>query len=209
MKSIKAGGGFPVFECGVLLVGAPHLFADALVRNHFIRRLAQDSRARDCELAHHRVELALDADRPAEQAIFFKIARRVRHHSKNVGVAVLVEDFTRAVACTSRIAIVDAGHGSLPDLDLLACRLLDGSSIRTVSGSLRLSNCLRGLANQPRLRTRNQVSIAFSSIRKFANLVTRESKCRRITIRPWHGRYSLSGDSIKANTRRGVFRVEL
>src|SRR5258707_15784142 len=53
----------------------------------------------------------------------------------------------------------------------------------------------------------NQVSIAFSSIRKFANLVTSESKCRRITIRPWHGRYSLSGDSIKANTRRGVFRV--
>src|SRR5712671_4316457 len=40
-----------------------------------------------------------------------------------------------------------------------------------------------------------QVSIAFSSTKKFANLVTRESKCRRITIRPWHGRYSLSGDS--------------
>src|SRR6266852_5110500 len=30
-----------------------------------------------------------------------------------------------------------------------------------------------------------------------ANLVTRESKCRRITVRPWRGRCSLSGDSIK------------
>jgi len=30
-----------------------------------------------------------------------------------------------------------------------------------------------------------------------ANLVTRETKCRRITVRPWHGRYSLSGDSSK------------
>jgi hypothetical protein len=29
-----------------------------------------------------------------------------------------------------------------------------------------------------------------------ANLVTSESKCRRITVRPWHGRYSPSGDSI-------------
>src|SRR5437870_2256901 len=29
----------------------------------------------------------------------------------------------------------------------------------------------------------------------FANLVTRESKCRRITVRPWHGRCSPSGDS--------------
>ena len=33
-------------------------------------------------------------------------------------------------------------------------------------------------------------------------------KCRRIAVRTWHGRYSLSGDSIKANTRRGVFRVK-
>jgi hypothetical protein len=42
-----------------------------------------------------------------------------------------------------------------------------------------------------------------------ANLVTRESKCRRIAIRFSHGRCSLSGDSIKANTRRGVFRVKI
>src|ERR1700674_951299 len=32
---------------------------------------------------------------------------------------------------------------------------------------------------------------------RFANLVTRESKCRRITVRPWHRRCSLSGDSSK------------
>jgi hypothetical protein len=44
---------------------------------------------------------------------------------------------------------------------------------------------------------------------KFSNLVTRESNCRRITNRLWRGRYSLSWDSSKANTRRGVFRVKL
>src|ERR1700676_4474685 len=32
---------------------------------------------------------------------------------------------------------------------------------------------------------------------RFANLVTRESKCRRITVRPWQRRCSLSGDSSK------------
>jgi hypothetical protein len=36
-----------------------------------------------------------------------------------------------------------------------------------------------------------------------------EPKCRRIAVQTWHGRYSLSGDSIKANTRRGVFRVKI
>ena len=40
---------------------------------------------------------------------------------------------------------------------------------------------------------------------RFANLVTRESKCRRITVRPWHGRCSLSGDSNQGEySSRGV-----
>lgn len=38
--------------------------------------------------------------------------------------------------------------------------------------------------------------------------VTRESKYCLITIRPSQGRYSPSGDSSKANARRGVFRVK-
>jgi hypothetical protein len=56
-------------------------------------------------------------------------------------------------------------------------------------------------------RTPSMFWSATSSAKGSPNLVTRESKCRRITVRPWHGRCSLSGDSIKANTRRGVFRV--
>jgi hypothetical protein len=49
-------------------------------------------------------------------------------------------------------------------------------------------------------------SAALSNARKFwlnlvggnfANVVTREPKCRRITIRLWRRRYSLSGDSSK------------
>jgi hypothetical protein len=44
---------------------------------------------------------------------------------------------------------------------------------------------------------REQVLAGRRCIEPFANLVTRESKCRRITVRPWHGRYSLSGDSSK------------
>ena len=40
-----------------------------------------------------------------------------------------------------------------------------------------------------------------------ANLDTFESKSRRITRRSCHRRYSPSGDSIQANTRRGAFRV--
>ena len=35
------------------------------------------------------------------------------------------------------------------------------------------------------------------------------SNSRRITIRSCQGRYSPSGDSTKANTRRGVFRVKI
>jgi hypothetical protein len=40
-------------------------------------------------------------------------------------------------------------------------------------------------------------------------VATMLSNSRRITIRSCEGRYSLSGDSIKANTRRGVFRVKI
>ena len=45
------------------------------------------------------------ADRAAEPAILFKIARRMRHHPENVGVAVLAQDFAGAVVCLGRIAV--------------------------------------------------------------------------------------------------------
>jgi hypothetical protein len=34
------------------------------------------------------------------------------HHSKNIGVSVLIQDFAGAFACVGGIAIVYAGHGS-------------------------------------------------------------------------------------------------
>src|ERR1019366_9584813 len=80
--------------------------------NDFIGRLAQDSRARDGQLAHHRIQLALVADRAAEPAILLKMARRVRHHPEDVGIAVLAQDFAGAFARFRSIAIIDAGHGS-------------------------------------------------------------------------------------------------
>ena len=98
LQIVEAGRGFPVLKCGVLLVGHSDIFADALVRDDLIGRLAQNAGARDRELAHDRIQFALVADRAAEPAILFKIARRVRHHPENIGVAVLAEDFAGAFA---------------------------------------------------------------------------------------------------------------
>src|SRR6266702_778727 len=75
LQLVKAGGRFPVLQRGVLLVGDADILADALVRDTLVGRLAQDPGARDGEFTHHRVEFALVADRAAEPAILFKIAR--------------------------------------------------------------------------------------------------------------------------------------
>jgi hypothetical protein len=45
--------------------------------------------------------------------------------------------------------------------------------------------------------------------RREFQVATMLSNSRRITIRSCQGRYSPSGDSTKANTRRGVFRVKI
>jgi hypothetical protein len=50
------------------------------------------------------------ADRAAEAAILLEIARRMRHHPEDIGVAVLVQNFLGAFVRFRRIAIVDAGH---------------------------------------------------------------------------------------------------
>jgi hypothetical protein len=112
LQIVKAGGGFPALQRGVLLVGDPHLFTHPLMRSHFIGRFAQDSRARNRQFTHDGLEFALDADRSAEPAILLKITRRMRHHPENVGVAVFLQNFTGTFARVGRIAIVDTGHGS-------------------------------------------------------------------------------------------------
>src|SRR6202022_4320925 len=98
LQFAKAGSRFPILQRGVLLVGDSHAFADTLVRDYFIGRLAQDSCARDGEFTRDRIQLALVADRAAQPAILFKITRRVSHHSKDIGVTVLAEDLAGAFA---------------------------------------------------------------------------------------------------------------
>ena len=88
----------PVFQRLVLLVGDADVLSDALVGDNLIGRFAQNPRARDREFAHHRIELALVADGTAEPAVLFEITRRVRHHAKNIGVAILAEDFAGTLA---------------------------------------------------------------------------------------------------------------
>jgi hypothetical protein len=80
------------------------------VCDDLIRRLAQDAGSGDRELAHDRIELALVTDGAAEPTVLLKIARRMRHHPEDVGIAILVEDFAGAVGCLGRVAVVDAGH---------------------------------------------------------------------------------------------------
>jgi hypothetical protein len=128
-----------------LLVGDPDIFADALVGDDFIGRLAQDPGARDRKLAHDRIEFALVADRAAEPAILFKITRRVRHHSKNIGVAVLAQDLTGAFAGFGRIAVVDTGHGSSPEVFgfVVGCSVERQVPFENVSASRRWINSRR------------------------------------------------------------------
>ena len=121
---VKAGRGLPVLQRRVLLVGNPDIFADALVRDDFIRRLAQNSRSRDRELPHHRVQFTAVADRAAEAAILLKIAWRMRHHPKNIGVTILAQDLAGAFVRFRSIAIIDTGHHApwVSGVTILPCR---------------------------------------------------------------------------------------
>src|SRR5262249_54346788 len=96
----------------ILLVGDAHVLADALVSNDFIGRLAQHAGARDRKLPHHRIELPLVPDRAAEPTILLEMARRMRHHAKDIGVTILAQKLARAIVVFCGIAVVDAGHFS-------------------------------------------------------------------------------------------------
>jgi hypothetical protein len=74
----------------------------------------------------------------------------------------------------------DAGRGFIPS---------GRFPFETVSGGCGGINSLRRLAKINRTVEHHQVRLAFVGAAAAANLVTRESKCRRNTIRPWHGRY--------------------
>src|ERR1700761_7910341 len=141
------------------------------------------------------------ADRPAQPAVLFEVTRRMRHHAKDIGVAIFAENFLGAFVRLRRIAIIDAGHGSPREYRL-------GVSSRTaVAGVFR--------KRHPPDDSRSRASPADPktvSAPKIPQLphkpATGGPKCRRIAKRFCDCRYSLSGDSIKANTRRGVFRVK-
>jgi hypothetical protein len=49
-------------------------------------------------------------DRATQPAILFEVARRMGHHSKDIGIAVLAKKFARAFVRFRGVAIVDAGH---------------------------------------------------------------------------------------------------
>src|SRR6516164_6963077 len=73
---------------------------------------SQDAGTCDRKLPDHGIELALAADRAAEPAILLEMARRVRHHAKDVGVAVFRQQLARAIVVLAGVAIIDAGHVS-------------------------------------------------------------------------------------------------
>jgi hypothetical protein len=74
--------------------------------------------------------------------------------------------------------------------------LSGGFPFETISGGCGGINGLRRLAKINRAVEHHRVRLAFVGAAAAANLVTRESKCRRNTVRPWGCRYSPSGDSI-------------
>jgi hypothetical protein len=47
----------------------------------------------------------------------------MRHHPENIGVAVLAEDFSGALAGLSGIAIVDTGHQAFSGLMIAGCTI--------------------------------------------------------------------------------------
>src|SRR6516164_4988068 len=103
----------PVLKRGVLLIGDADVLADLLVGADFVGRLTQDACACDGKLAQHRIEFAPAADRASEPAILPEIARRVRHHAKDVDVAILAHEFACAIVICGWVAVVDAGHESV------------------------------------------------------------------------------------------------
>jgi hypothetical protein len=60
-----------------------------------------------------------------------------------------------------------------------------GFPFETISGGCRGINGLRRLAKINRTVEHHQVRLEFVGAAAAANLVTRESKCRRNTVRPW------------------------
>ena len=80
------------------------------MRHDLVGCLAENAGAGDGELAHHRIKLALVADRAAQPAVLLQMARRMRHHPEDVGIAVLAQEFARAVVGLGGIGVVDAGH---------------------------------------------------------------------------------------------------
>src|SRR6185369_4326449 len=109
---VEAGRRLPVIQGLVLLVGDADILADSLVGDDFVTGLAQDAGTGDGELADDRVQFALVPDRPAQPAVLLKIARRMRHHAEDIGVAVLAEDFADPVVGFGGVAVFDTGHSS-------------------------------------------------------------------------------------------------
>src|SRR5437588_3125874 len=109
------------------------------------------------------------------------------HHSKNVGVAVLLQDFTRSFARIGRIAIIDAGHGS-PSVFRFCCALPDRMAVpfetiwQARSKQQLVTPCKSAAHSNAR-----KVLLAISSAKTLANPATPESKCRRIAGRLSHG----------------------
>ena len=116
----------PVVKRGVLLVADADIAANSLVCGDFIRGFAQNAGPCNRQFANDRIELTLVANGAAEPTILFEIARRMRHHAKDIGAAILAEQFARAFAGGCGIAVVDTGH-VVPSCSLLAESFLAAS----------------------------------------------------------------------------------
>src|SRR5438045_9002407 len=110
----------------------------------------------------------------------------MRHHPENIRVAVFFQNFTGAVARMSKVAVVDTSHGSPRGFSILLHAAL------SIAVSIQINIRLMTLDQRLPLRksaarsNAKQVLVGDFVGERFANLVTRESKCRRITVRPWH-----------------------
>ena len=149
-------------------------------------------------------------DSAAQPAILLEILRRMRHHPENIGVAVFLQDFTGAFACMSGIAVVDTGHGSLPGFSISSHAALSNSSFcsKHYRADDAGSTACAVSQNQPRHRTRTRFWSAIS-LPRGSPISSRASQIAAALL------FDLGavdvrrvGTQIKANTRRGVFRVK-
>ena len=113
LNVVEAARSVPVLQRGVLLVGDADILADPLVGDDLVGRLAQDAGARDGKLPHDRIELAAVADRAAEPAILREVVRRMRHHTKDICIAVLAQKLAGALIVLCGIAVFHTCHVSL------------------------------------------------------------------------------------------------